>query len=188
MTTTASYGTWCNRVSQYSTSPDADVLDVINGGDADWRELLDETGALAEIKAAYRRAIDAKLPPSVALCGDEFIGPAYPDDDEFEGYDTDDEGGLDIRALLEDIDLSAIVDYYDPYTLEQIGRDLLKSKAKEPAKTASGVLSKLGLKPVTYYRDPDSKRPQALYYAGVVREALAKRPGQGARSDRNEAR
>jgi hypothetical protein len=30
-----------------------------------------------------------------------------------------------------------------------------------------------------------SKPPQPLYYARVVREALAKRPGQGARTDRS---
>jgi hypothetical protein len=184
--TTTGYGTWCNRVNQYSTSPDADVRDFINGGDNSWQTMLEETGALEEIQDAYRRAIDAVLPPSISLCGDDFIGPAYPDADEWDGYPTDDEGSPVFEELIADIDLGEIVDRYDPYTLEQIGRDLLQSKAKDPAKSASGVVSKLGLKPFTYYRDPDSKRPQALYYAGVVREALAKRPGQGARTDRAE--
>lgn len=187
MTTTTGYGTWCNRVNQYSTSPDSDVVDYIDGGDADWRQMLDETGALDEIKDAYRRAIDDALPPSISLCGDEFIGPAYPDDDEFDGYPTDDFGDLDFEALVEDIDLGAIVEYYEPYTLEHIGKWILNSTAKDPAKSASGVMSKLGLKPFTYYPNPDSKRPQALYYAGVVTAALAKRPGQGTRTDRAEA-
>lgn len=188
MTTTTSYGNWCNRVNQFSTSPDSDVLDYINGGDADWRQMLEKTGALDEIKDAYRRAIDAALPPSISLCGNDFIGPAYPDDDEFDGYPTDDYGGPAFEELIEDIDLGAIVDYYDPYTLGQIGRDLLQSKAKDPAKSASGVVSKLGLKPFAYYRAPDSKRPQALYYAGAVTAALSKRPGQGTRTDRAKAR
>lgn len=186
MTTTTGYGTWCNRVNQYSTSPDADVVDYINGGDSAWQTMLQETGALEEIQTAYRRAIDAVLPPSIALCGNDFIGPAFPDADEWDGYPTDNDGGPAFEELIEDIDLGPIVDYYDPYTLEQIGRDLLQSKAKDPAKAAAARMSDLGLKPFTYYRGPDSSRPQALYYAGVVREALAKRPGQGARTDRVE--
>ncbi|MFD7016156.1 hypothetical protein [Streptomyces sp. NPDC059928] len=187
MTTTTSYGNWCNRVNQYSTSPDSDILDYINGGDADWQEMLDKTGALDKIKDAYRRAIDAALPPSISLCGSDFIGPADPEDGEFDGYPADDYGSLDFEAMVEDIDLGAIVDYYDPYTLGQIGRDLLQSKAKDPAKAAAARMSDLGLKPFTYYRAPDSKRPQALYYAGAVTAALAKRPGQGTRTDRAEA-
>ncbi|MFE4857400.1 hypothetical protein [Streptomyces sp. NPDC056670] len=186
MTATTGYGSWCNRVSQYSTSPEADIRDFINGGDNAWQIMLEESGALEEIQDAYRRAIDAVLPPSVSLCGNDFLGPADPADDEWAGYPTDETGALAFEELITDIDLGEIVDRYDPYTLEQIGRELLGSKAKNPAKSASGVVSKLGLKPFTYYRDPDSKRPQALYYAGVVREALAKRPGQGARTDRAE--
>jgi len=111
---TTSYGTWCNRVNTYSTSPDAEVLGVINGGDADWRERLETTGALDAMKAAYRTAIDAALPPSISLCGNEFIGPAHPDDDEFDGYPTDEAGFLDFKTMLADIDLNAIVEKYDP--------------------------------------------------------------------------
>jgi hypothetical protein len=182
-TTTTSYGTWCNRVNVYSSSPDSDVLDFINGGDDDWRTLLEESGALGQIQLEYRRAIDAALPDSISLCGDEFIGPAYPDDDEFDGYPVDEVGTLDFKALLEDIDLGAIVEANEPLTLEDIGRWELKSQAKNPAKTASGVMAKLGLKPFTYHPHPESGRPQALYRAGDVRKALAARPGRGARTD-----
>lgn len=181
--TTTSYGTWCNRVSPYSTSPDADVLDYINGGDSDWQTLLDESGALEQIQREYRYAIDAALPPSVSLCGDEFIGPYEPDEGEFDDYPQDDYGFLDFKAMVEDIDLEPIVDRNEPLTLEVIGREELQSQAKQPAKVAASAMSRLGVKPFAYYPHPESKRPQALYRAGDVRQALAKRPGQGKRTD-----
>ncbi|MFD4547235.1 hypothetical protein [Streptomyces sp. NPDC058466] len=181
-TTTTSYGTWCNQVSPYSTSPDVDVLDYINGGDNDWQTLLDESGALERIQSEYRDAINEALPPSISLCGDEFIGPAYPEDDEFDGYPTDDYGSLDLKALLEDIDLGPIVERNDPLTLEAIGRWELKSKAANPAKAAAAAMSRLGLKPFTYVPSA-AGRPQAVYLAGAVREALAQRPGRGTRTD-----
>jgi hypothetical protein len=181
--TTTSYGTWCNQVAPYSTSPDSDVLDYINGGDSDWQALLDASGALERIQSEYRDAINAALPDSVSLCGDEFIGPHKVEDGEFDGYPTDEYGSLDIKACVEDIDLEPIVERNEPLTLEDIGRWELKSKAANPAKTASGVMSKLGLKPFAYVPHPTSKRPQAIYLAGEVRAALAKRPGRGKRTD-----
>lgn len=182
-TTTTSYGTWCNRVNQYSTSPDSDILDYINGGDSAWQELLDASGALAEIQREYRAAINEALPPSISLCGDEFIGPAYPEDGEFDGYPQDEFGGLDFAAMVEDIDLEPIVERNEPLTLEDIGRWELKSQAVQPAKAASKEMSRLGVKPFVYLPHPESKRPQALYRAGEVRAALAKRPGRGKRND-----
>lgn len=179
--TTTSYGTWCNQVSPYSTSPDSDVLDFINGGDNDWQRLLSVSGALDQILSEYRIAIDAALPDSVALSGDEFNGPAYPDDSEFDGYPTDEYGDLDIKACVEGIDLQPIIERNEPLTLADIGRWELKSQAKNPAKSASSVMAKLGLKPFAYVACGDSTRPQAIYLAGPVRDALAKRPGQGAR-------
>ncbi|MYU24661.1 hypothetical protein [Streptomyces sp. SID8352] len=181
--TTTSYGTWCNRVEQYSTSPDADVADYIGGADTAWRERVERSGALDAMTADYRTAINSALPDSVSLCGDEFIGPAYPDDDEWDGYPTDEDGGLDIAACVEDISLDPIVEANDPLSLEEIGRDELKSAAKNPAKVASAAMSRLGLKPHAYVPHPDSGRPQAIYLAGQVRAALAKRPGQGKRTD-----
>lgn len=186
-TTTTSYGTWCNCVNRFSTSPDADLLDYINGGDADWRQMLDESGALAQIQSEYRDAINAALPDDVSLCGDEFIGPAYPEDDEFDGYPTDDFDSLDFAAMVEDIDLEAIIERNDPLTAEHIGRWELKSRAKDPAKVASSTMKRLGVKPFHYMPHPKSGRPQALYRAGEVRTAIAKRPGQGSRTDLPES-
>lgn len=179
--TTTSYGTWCNRVAPYSTSPDADVVDFIGGGPNDWQTLLDASGALARIQSEYRDAINDALPDSISLCGDEFIGPWQPEDGEFDDYPRDEDDSLDFAAMVEDIDLTEIVERNEPLTLGDIGRDELKSTAANPAKSASGVMSKLGLKPFAYVACGDSKRPQAIYLAGPVRDALAKRPGQGAR-------
>lgn len=178
-TTTTSYGTWCNQVSPYSTSPDADVLDYINGGDVEWRELLEASGALEDIQREYRNAIDEALPPSVSLCGDEFIGPYEPDGDEWDGYPTDEYGGLDIKACLEDIDLESIIDRNDVVVLDEIGRFYLKSQAQNPAKVASSTMRRLGVKPFSYQPVKEGGRPQAIYRKGDVQQALASRPGRG---------
>ena len=182
-TTTTSYGTWCNQVAPYSTSPDSDVADYIGGGDSDWIQRLEKSGALQNIQNAYRHAINEALPDSVSLCGDEFIGPAYPDDDEFDGYPTDDSGSLDIKGCVEDIDLGPIVEANEPLTLEEIGRWELKSEAKDPAKVASKTMSRLGVKPFTYLPHPDSGRPQAIYRKADVVAALESRVGRGKRTD-----
>lgn len=113
MTTTTGYGTWCNRISPFSTSPENDILDYINGGDPDWRERMETSGALDRISAEYRQAIEAALPPGISLCGEEFIGPAHPEDGEFDGYTDDEDGTVDLRALIEEIDLAAIIDRND---------------------------------------------------------------------------
>ncbi|MET9051205.1 hypothetical protein ABZW50_08635 [Streptomyces bacillaris] len=181
--TTTSYGTWCNKINQFSTSPDSDVLDYINGGDNAWQTRLEESGALELIQDEYREAINAALPDSVALVGDEFIGPAYPEDDEFDGYPTDGHGALDIKALIEGIDLQPIVDRNDPLTLEEIGRWEMKSTAKEPSKVASMAMKRAGLKPHTYLPHPESNRPQAIFLKGAVVEALANRPRQASHSN-----
>lgn len=184
--TTTSYGTWCNRVNQYSTSPESDVLDYINGGDNAWQELLDASGLLKKIQSEYRDAINDALPPSVSLSGDEFIGPYQPDEGEFDGYPTDEDGFLDIEAVCRDIDLGPIVERNEPVTLEHIGRWILQSKAANPAKVASAAMSRLGLKPFTYVPS-ESGRPQAIYLESDVTAALAKRPGRGKRTDLKDA-
>jgi hypothetical protein len=186
-TTTTSYGTWCNRVNQYSTSPDADIEDYVGGGDSEWVERLEKSGALEEIKADFRAAINAALPDSVSLCGDEFIGPAYPEDDEFDGYPVDEHDVLDFKAIVDAISLEEIVEVNDPVTLEEIGRWEIGSKAQNPAKVASAAMSRAGVKPYTYLPHPESGRPQAIYLKGAVREALAKRPGRGKRTDLKDA-
>ncbi|MFF9901328.1 hypothetical protein [Streptomyces longispororuber] len=111
--TATSYGTWCTRVNGLSTSPDADVVDYVGTGSPDWVRRVQDSGALARMKADYRDAINAALPPDIALCGDTFIGPAEPEPDAFDGYPTVD-GFLDFAAMVQEIDLDAIVDRHDP--------------------------------------------------------------------------
>lgn len=113
-TTQRVYGTWCNRVNNHASSPDEDVDGLVDTGDPEWRALVAETGALASMRDEYRRAIDAALPPDVALCGEEFIGPAVPEPGEFDGYPRDENGSLDFAAMVADIDVAEIVARHDP--------------------------------------------------------------------------
>lgn len=179
MTTTTSYGTWCSLVNTYETSPTDVIYAFLNGNDPDEYDM-------DSIVGAYLDAIEAALPPDVSLCGDEFIGPAHPEEGEFDGYPIDDFEDLDIKAIVEgiDIDLADLFERYELFNLEHIGKWVLESKAKEPAKAAAAAVSRLGLKAFTYRPSPDSGRPQAWYRAGDVRDALAARPGQGARTDK----
>jgi len=116
ITTTTSYGTWVNHGDRYNVSVEATLTDHINGGGSEWCDRVESTGAFAKMAADYRAAIADALPDSVSLCGDEFIGPAYPEDDEWDGYATDEDGRLDISACIEnaDIDLDAIIERHDP--------------------------------------------------------------------------
>jgi len=66
--TTTSFGSWHRRVQHVESTVQATVeaaLDNWPGIDID-----------AVVKD-YRAAINAGLPDSVELCGDEFYGPAY---------------------------------------------------------------------------------------------------------------
>src|SRR5690606_8911145 len=71
------------------------------------------SGALDRIIEDYRDEINNSLPPGVVLTGSsEFIGPF--EHDGWEGYPVTDTGDLDIGAIVESIDLSAIVARHDP--------------------------------------------------------------------------
>lgn len=104
MTVTTSYGTWNNRIDAYALTVEQTVYEAL--GDA-----ADEFDHEA-IADDYRAAINAALPSGVALTGDEFIGP-WEAGDEFDGYPTDEFGGLDIAAIVQSIDLWKIAERYD---------------------------------------------------------------------------
>jgi hypothetical protein len=98
------YGTWNNTIDNYRLTVEqcvGDSLDGWPGIDAD------------KVTAAYRASINNALPDRVSLQGDEFYGPAYPDEDEWQGYPLDDEGELDIAAIVAGIDFWAIVEQFD---------------------------------------------------------------------------
>lgn len=107
MTTTTDYGTWTNHGDQYSASVEASLADAINGGDAEWLERVETSGAFEEMADDYRKAINAALPEGVALCGDNFIGPYHEADYTWEGE-------LNISEIIEGIDLAAIIERHDP--------------------------------------------------------------------------
>lgn len=177
--TTTTYGTWCNLINGFETSPEQGLNSYLGGGDPEGYDM-------DSIHLAYRQAIDAALPPSISLCGNEFIGPAHPDEGEFDGYAHSEYGELDLKEIIEgiDLDLGDLFERYELFNLEHIGKWILESKAKEPAKAAAAAVSRLGLKAFSYRPNPDSGRPQAWYRAGDVRDALAARPGRGTRTDR----
>lgn len=107
MSTTTTYGSWNNHGDSYALTVEATVENSLNGAPFEWVERLTESGALATIVSEYRDEIEAALPPSVSLCGNEFIGPACVKDRDWEG-------DLDISGRIEEIDLFAIVERHDP--------------------------------------------------------------------------
>lgn len=111
---TTLYGTWSSRVNVYATGPDADVDGYVGTGDEEWRDRVQESGVLGRMKQEYRAAIEAVLPPDVSLCGEEFIGPAHPDEGEFDGYPKDRCGSLDFKAMVKGVDFDAIMERNDP--------------------------------------------------------------------------
>lgn len=103
--TTTSYGTWNNRVEHYSANLATTVVEALGDYGDDY-----DVDALT---AAYRDAINAALPDSVTLAGDEFIGPHRPDADEWDGYPTDEHGQLDIKAIVDGVDFWEIAEKHD---------------------------------------------------------------------------
>jgi len=148
MTTTTSYGTWCNRVDPYSTSLEASVEDALGDFAGDY-----DTDGLV---AAYRRAINEALPPSVSLCGDEFIGPWKAEHGEFDDYPHDEYGGLDIRAIIGGVDLWKLAEQFvltpedeasepvadpPPFASASAWADALDAEMAKTGKTAGDLIS-----------------------------------------------
>lgn len=109
MTTNTSYGTWATRIEYGSgLSVDETVSQALSDAHCGKTDT-------AGITAAYREAINAALPCGVQLCGDEFYGPAgfEPVDFEADGFPVDDDGGLDIDAIVRTVDFYGIVERFD---------------------------------------------------------------------------
>lgn len=106
MATTTSYGTWVTRVDRYSVNLETSVTEGFGSWGADGFDFK-------AICADYRQAINEALPDSVTLAGDEFYGPYTPADGEFDGYPIEEDGRLDIKAIVDSIDLAAIVERHD---------------------------------------------------------------------------
>jgi hypothetical protein len=185
--TTTSYGTWNNHINQYSVGLHVDVVEALGDYANDY-----DVDAIA---ADWRAAINDALPDSVTLSGDEFIGPAYADDQDWTGYPVEDvpdgledqlEGGLDIKAIVDGVDFWEIAKRHELWDIAAVAEEL-EYAGPSAAGSARKTLSRLGVQAAVYRPHPDSKRPQALYRAGDVREAQAKRPGRGKRTDLKDA-
>lgn len=113
MTTTTEYGTWNNHGDASNRTVEASIADAVSGADSDWREEMQASGSFDRIAEAYRDAINEALPDGVSLAGSNFYGPYRTEDQDFEGYPSDELGGLDIRAIIEEVDLWAIIERYD---------------------------------------------------------------------------
>lgn len=96
MTVTTSYGNWNNNLDGFALT----VEDTIASALGDYVHEYD-TDAIA---AEYRKLINDALPASVSLCGNEFVGPYYTRDCDFTGYPTDEDGSLDIQAVIVGVD------------------------------------------------------------------------------------
>lgn len=105
MDTTTDYGTWANHGDSTNVSVEASIADALSGGEADWRERVEESGAAARIAADWRAAINAALPDGITLAGNRFYGP-YDD--------RPDVDIVDIVAVVAGVDLDAIIDRHDP--------------------------------------------------------------------------
>ncbi|MFB7672963.1 hypothetical protein ACFC26_16295 [Kitasatospora purpeofusca] len=177
MATTTSYGTWYNHTKS-NLSPEGDILDFINGGDSDWRERVETSGAFERMASDYRDAVQAGLPDGVYLTGDEFIGPAYKDDQDFDGY-LDEDGDLDISTIIEGVDLAAIVERWDP-DAEWTTAEVADRIGATTIQSASKTLVRWGITATS--RQP-GRAGQNLYSAEQIIAAMNGRPGQGARTD-----
>ncbi|MFE9850288.1 hypothetical protein ACFYPN_15960 [Streptomyces sp. NPDC005576] len=172
MSVTTSYGTWLNHAGE--DSPAYTILNAVGDDYADFD--------LTAIETEYRDAIDAALPNGVGLSGKEFLGPYYEADREFDGYPVDEDGNIDIPAVIAGIDISTIVDRHELWAIDQVA-DHLDYKGASAAGTARKTLSRWGVARHDMVEHPDSGRPQARYRAADVKAARAAAPGQGARTD-----
>ena len=104
MATTTSYGTWVNHTIGSAMTLESEVHEALM--DADCTD--EQIEAVAD---AYRDAINAALPDSVSLCGNQFYGNAYPQDcTDQADYPHDENGRLDIAAIIESVDFWAIAE------------------------------------------------------------------------------
>lgn len=175
MATTTNYGSWLNTVG------DLGVAYTIGIALGDYEDDYD----VDAIKDEYLDAIDAALPNGVFLSGDEFIGPYHEEDQHFDGFPLDDDGELDIAAIVESIDLMAIVEKHELWTIDQVAEHLGYTTASA-AGAARKKLSSWGVKAADHRPDQDSGRVKAVYLRREVEAAQQARPGQGSRTDLTE--
>lgn len=105
---TTEFGSWANHGDEWNVSVEASIADAINGGDNDWQERMETSGALDRIASDYRDAVNDALPYGIWLTGNEFIGLHQSDPDC-----TDEILEFDISAAVKEIDLMEIIQKHD---------------------------------------------------------------------------
>lgn len=100
------YGSFYNATG--TLNPATVVIDYINGGDPEWREQMEASGAIDAIVGDYVDAINAALPDGVSLVGDEIIGPHRTDEDYDEDFTLD-----VVASVANEIDLAEIVERHE---------------------------------------------------------------------------
>jgi hypothetical protein len=88
----ADYGPWSDFAS--GRTPESYVEDALGGDPAGCN--------LYAVSAALRRAVCEALPDGVTLAGHHFFGP-------YDGQNCEWDGPLDIRAIVDSIDLEPII-------------------------------------------------------------------------------
>ncbi|WP_399559238.1 hypothetical protein OH809_45530 (plasmid) [Streptomyces sp. NBC_00873] len=174
MAAMTNFGDW-NDVETYSTR----ITDTVAAALGDHASDYD----LDALVNAYRDAINEALPDSVILAGNEFYSPHHVEDKDFADYPTDDDGRLDVKAVVEGVDFWKIAARHERLTAEQAAEHLGYTGASA-AGSARKALSRMGVK-AAYRSHPQSGRPQAVYNAREVEAAVKARPGRGTRSDLN---
>lgn len=96
---TTSYGTWCTKVDDLALTVEQTIAETL--GDADEYDI-------DAIAADYRTAINKALPEGVTLAGNDFYGPYYTEDATWGPELEDEDGRLDIKAIVLGVDLWAI--------------------------------------------------------------------------------
>ncbi|WP_258047454.1 hypothetical protein [Streptomyces sp. SM13] len=165
MSVTTPYGTWYNKAGELT------VGNSVLGAVGDFEDEFD----MDAIESDYRDAIEEALPDGVFLSGQEFTGPYYEADQDFDGYPQDDNGQLDIPAIIASVDLMAIVQKHELWTIDQVA-DELGFKGASAKGTARKTLSRWGVERHDMVDHPESGRPQARFKATEVKAAKAAAP------------
>lgn len=114
MVTTTSYGSWCTRVCNIELSPEYLVSSIMSGADSYWLHLMERSGRVDLIAQEFRDEINNALPPGMSFhASNEFIGPADRSLLDTDGYPVDEDGDLDIKAIVDDIDVDSIIERFD---------------------------------------------------------------------------
>ncbi|MER5277759.1 hypothetical protein ABT025_18650 [Streptomyces sp. NPDC002809] len=165
MAVTTTYGSWLNKTGELT------IGHTIQAAVGEYADDFD----LDAIKDDYVTAINAALPDGVFLAGDEFHGPYYDADADFDGYDLDEDGRLDIKAIVAAVDLMPIVEANEVWTIDRVAEEL-GFKGDSAKGTARKTLSRWGVERHDMVDHPDSGRPQARYKAADVKAAQAAAP------------